>query len=143
MKTVVPPIPFAGSQLSENRDVCAFFNGDDEAYRVLLPFTKGGFECSDKAVHVVAPDQRPDHLRRFAGAGIDTMAAQQSGQFELRTNTKSCLQDRRFDLDRMLEVFEQVASGTAKGRFPLNRMAPDTDWAAELQLRVNNRVERS
>ena len=58
MKTVVPPISFAGSQLNEARHVCAFFNSDDEKYRVLLPFIKDGFECGDKAVHVVNPDQR-------------------------------------------------------------------------------------
>ena len=29
---------------------CAFFNSDDEEYRVLLPFIKEGFEYGDKAV---------------------------------------------------------------------------------------------
>ena len=66
------PIPFAGSQLGEVRHVCAFFNSEDEKYRVLLPFIKDGFECGDKAVHVVNPDQRHDHLERLAAAGIDT-----------------------------------------------------------------------
>jgi len=37
MKAVAVPIPFAGSQLGEARHVCAFFNSDDEEYRVLLP----------------------------------------------------------------------------------------------------------
>jgi hypothetical protein len=60
------PIRFAGSQLAESRHVCAFFNNDDEEYRVLLPFIKEGFECGDKAVHVVNPDQRADHLLRLA-----------------------------------------------------------------------------
>jgi hypothetical protein len=45
---VATPISFAGSQLSESRHVCAFFNSDDEQYRVLLPFIKDGFECGDK-----------------------------------------------------------------------------------------------
>jgi len=57
MKTVAAPIPFAGSQLRETRHVCAFFNSDDEEYRVLLPFIKDGFQCGDKAVHVVYPSQ--------------------------------------------------------------------------------------
>ena len=35
MKTVVPPIAFAGSQLNENRHVFAYFNSDDEAYRAF------------------------------------------------------------------------------------------------------------
>ena len=48
MKKTVAPIPFAGSQLGETRHVCAFFNSDDEAYRVLLPFIKAGFEVATR-----------------------------------------------------------------------------------------------
>jgi hypothetical protein len=44
MRAVAAPIRFAGSQLAEARHVCAFFNSDDEEYRVLLPFIKDGFE---------------------------------------------------------------------------------------------------
>ena len=117
MKKTVPPISLAGSQLGDVRHVCAFFNSDDEEYRVLLPFIKDGFECGDKAVHVVNPAQHHDHLRRLAAAGIDTAAAQDSGQFELRTSAEAYLRDGRFDQDRMLEVFEQLASGTAERRF--------------------------
>jgi hypothetical protein len=58
MKTAVPPIPFAGSQLDEVRHVCAFFNSDNEQYGVLLPFIKDGFAQGDKAVHVVHPERR-------------------------------------------------------------------------------------
>jgi len=36
------------SQLDEVRHVCAFFNSDNEKYRVLLPFVKDGFKCGDK-----------------------------------------------------------------------------------------------
>src|SRR6266705_2989700 len=113
MKKTVAPIPFAGSQLGEARHVCAFFNSDDEEYRVLLPFIKDGFECGDKAVHVVNPGQHHDHLQRLAAVGIDPSAAQQSGQLELRTNTETYLREGRFDQDRMLEAFEQMASGNA------------------------------
>jgi hypothetical protein len=69
MKKTTAPISLAGSQLGEVRHVCAFFNSDDEEYRVLLPFIKDGFECGDKAVHVVNPDQRHDHLQRLAAVG--------------------------------------------------------------------------
>src|SRR5260221_2145284 len=131
MRRVAVPISLAGSQLDEARHVCAFFNSGDEEYRVLLPFIKDGFECGDKAVHMVNPDRRRDHLQRLAAVGIDTTAAQQSGQFELRTNTEEYLRDGRFDQDRMLEVFEQLASSNAKGGFPLSRIACRRDWAAE------------
>jgi hypothetical protein len=141
MKTVAPPIPFAGSELGEARHVCAFFNSDDEEYRVLLPFIKDGFECGDKAVHVVNPDQRHDHLQRLAAAGIDLGAAGQSGQFELRTNTETYLRDGRFDPERMLEVFEQLASGNATGGFPRSRIVCHMDWAAEGRLYTDSLVE--
>jgi hypothetical protein len=85
MKKTTAPISLAGSQLGEVRHVCAFFNNEDEEYRVLLPFIKEGFECGDKAVHVVNPDQRRDHLQRLTAAGIDPAAAEQSGQRSLHS----------------------------------------------------------
>ena len=80
MNKITAPMPFAGSQVDETRHVCAFFNSDEEEYRVLLPFIKDGLQCGHRAIHVVNPDQRQDHLQRLAKAGIDSAAAQQSGQ---------------------------------------------------------------
>ena len=83
MKMDAAPIRFAGSELRHSRHVCAFFNSDDERYRVLLPFIKDGFECGDRAVHVVGPAQQQNHVHRLASAGIDVAAARDSGQLEL------------------------------------------------------------
>jgi MEDS: MEthanogen/methylotroph, DcmR Sensory domain/Response regulator receiver domain len=77
-------------------------------------------------------------LQRLAAAGIDTTATRRSGQFELRTNTEAYLRDGRFDPDRMLEVFEQMASGTANGGFPLSRIVCHMDWAAEGRAHIDN-----
>jgi hypothetical protein len=141
MKTPLPPVSLAGSELGEVRHVCALFNSDDEEYRVLLPFIKDGFERGDKAIHVVNPDQRGDHLQRLSAAGIDTVAAQQRGQLDLRTNTETYLRDGRFDQDRMLEIFEQAASDDAKGGFPLSRILCRMDWAAEGRIHLDNLIE--
>src|SRR5580704_810511 len=135
------PISFAGSQLGENRHVCAFFNDDEEEYRVLLPFIKDGLKSGDKAVHVLNPEQHRDHLHRLAAAGIDPAATQQSGQLELRVNTEVYLPDGRFDQDRMLQVFEQLASGNANGGFPLSRICCRMDWAIEDKSHVDNVIE--
>ncbi len=140
MKTAAP-IHFAGSQLAETRHVCAFFNNDEEEYRVLLPFIKDGFECGHKAVHVVNPHQRSEHFERLVAAGINPAAAERTGQFELRTNRETYLRDGAFDKDRMLEAFEQIASGNAPGAFPLSRIVCRMDWAAEEQSCVNDLIE--
>jgi hypothetical protein len=141
MKKTTAPISLAGSLLGEVRHVCAFFNNDDEEYRVLLPFIKDGFECGDKAVHVVNPEQRPDHLQRLAAVGIDPAAAEQSGQLEVRINTEAYIRDGRFDQDRMLAAFEQMASGNAQGRFPLSRICCRMDWAIEDRSYIDDLVE--
>jgi len=141
MKSAPAPISLAGSQLGETRHVCAFFNSEEEEYRVLLPFIKDGFECGDKAVHVVNPGQHRDHLERLAAVGIDPAAAEKKGQFELLTNTEAYLRDGRFDQDRMLEAFERLASGNATGGFPLSRIVCRMDWAVEDRSHIDNLVE--
>jgi MEDS: MEthanogen/methylotroph, DcmR Sensory domain len=141
MKKVTAPIPFAGSYLDQARHVCAFFNNEDEEYRILLPFIKDGLQCGHKAIQVVNPDQRQDHLRRLASGGIDVAAAQQSGQLELRINTEVYLPDGRFDQDRMLAVFEQLASGNSNSGFPLSRICCRMDWASEDPSYVDEVIE--
>jgi hypothetical protein len=140
MKTTAP-ISFAGSQLAETRHVCAFFNNEEEEYRVLLPFIKDGFRCGHKAVHVLNPHQHGEHVERLVGAGIDPVAAERSGQLELRTNTETYLRDGLFDKDRMLQAFETIASGNAAGEFPLSRIVCRMDWAAEKQSYIDDVIE--
>jgi hypothetical protein len=141
MKKRAVPISLAGSQLGNTRHVCALFNSEEEEYRVLLPFIKDGFTCGDKAVHVVNPNQRDDHLQRLAAVGIDTAAAQRAGQLEIRASTDAYLRDGRFDQDRMLQVFEQLASGNANHVFPLSRIVCRMDWAAERPTHVDELIE--
>lgn len=43
------PVSLAGSHLGAVRLVCAFFMGDDEESRVLLPFIREGLSCGDYA----------------------------------------------------------------------------------------------
>jgi len=135
------PASLAGAWLGDTRHVCAFFNSDDEEYRVLLPFMTDGFACGDKAIHVVNPGQRDDHLRRLAAAGIDTAAAERRGQLELRPNADTYLQEGCFDQDRMLAVFEQLASGNARHGFPRSRIVCRMDWAAGSRVLVDNVIE--
>jgi hypothetical protein len=130
----------AGSQLREVRHVCAFFSNDEEEYRALLPFIRDGFACGDKAVHVVNPEQRREHLRRLTEVGIDTHAVQQSGQLEIHNNHEAYLRDGRFDPDRMLAAFEKMASGNVAG-FPLSRIVCRMDWVSKDRSRIHDVIE--
>jgi hypothetical protein len=141
MTRTAPAISLAGSQLGAVRHVCAFFSNDDEEYRVLLPFIKDGLERGDKAIHVVNPHQRNEHLRRLAAAGIDSAVAQQAGQLEIKINTEAYLRDGEFDQDRMLATFERLASGNAPGGFPLSRIVCRMDWVVGDKSRLENVIE--
>jgi hypothetical protein len=141
MKKNTAPIPFAGSQLDQTRHVCAFFNNDEEEYRVLLPFIRDGFQCGHKAIHVINPDRRQDHLQRLNAAGINAAAAQQSGQLDLRTNTGVYLPDGRFDADRMISVFEGIASGNSGAEYPLSRICCRMDWTVKDGSHVDDVIE--
>ena len=135
------PISLAGSQLCELRHVCAFFSTDDEEYRVLLPFIKDGLECGDKAVHVVNPHQHDEHLHRLAASGIDSTTALQTGQLDVRLNTEAYLRNGKFDPDRMLGTFEQLASGNANGGFPLSRIICRMDWVVGDESRLEDVIQ--
>lgn len=141
MSRTTSPISLAGSQLGEIRHICAFFSNEDEEYRVLLPFIKEGLEYGDKAIQVVNPQQRDEHLRRLASAGIDPAVAQETGQLEIKINTEAYLRDGKFDQDRMLATFEQLASGNAPGGYPLSRIVCRMDWVAGDQSRLQNVIE--
>jgi hypothetical protein len=141
MKKNATPIRLAGFELAETRHVCAFFDSDEEEYRVLLPFITDGFACGDKAVHVLNPGEREEHMQRLSAAGVDLLTAQRNGQFELRNNTEVYLRDGRFDQDRMLKVFEQLAGGDVKGGFPLSRIVCHMEWAIETGSHIQDVVE--
>jgi hypothetical protein len=141
MKKTSAPIPFAGSRLDQTRHVCAFFHNADEEYRVLLPFIKDGFQCGHKAIHVVNPDQRQDHLQRLTKAGLDAAAAQESGQLDVRINSDVYLPDGRFDPDRMISTFEQLASGNSGEQYPLSRICCRMDWTVKDQSHVDDVIE--
>ncbi len=141
MKGTAAPISLAGSRLDHVRHVCAFFNSAEEEYRVLLPFIKDGFDCGDKAVHIVNPDQQDDHVRRLASVGIDAKVAANNGQLELRANTETYLREGRFDQDRMLQAFEKIASSNVNGGFPLSRIVCRMDWVVKGGSYVDDVVE--
>jgi hypothetical protein len=56
MTAAVTPMSLAGSVVHDTRHICAFFNDEDEEYRVLLPFINDGLAVGDQAIHVVGAD---------------------------------------------------------------------------------------
>ena len=60
---------------------------------------------------------------------------------KLLINMEGYLRGGRFDQDRMLEAFEQLARGSSKGGFLLSRICCRMDWAVEDRSYVDELVE--
>jgi hypothetical protein len=131
MTSTMTPISLAGSELGDARHVCAFFKSRDDEYRVTLPFIRDGFECGDKAIHIVDTSRRADHVRRMESCGIDTASALRSGQYELYDWSDSFLSEGPFDIDRQLAVLESVLEKARQQGFPRLRYVAHPQWAFE------------
>jgi hypothetical protein len=134
-------IRLAGSLLGERRHICAFFNSRDDEYRVTLPFIKDGIDCGDKAFHIVGSARRQDHLRRLAAAGIDTLTARETGQFELLDWGETYLAGGCFDSDRWLALVEEMFATRPCDGLPLSRVVAHMEWALEARLGVEQLLE--
>lgn len=125
------PVSLGRSSLGQERHVCAFFSDDSEAYAVLLPFIREGFDCGHKALHVVSAGREAHHLEHLSSVGIDSAAALSSGQLDVRIASDVYLAGGRFDQARMLQFFEEMAAASAGTGFALNRIVCNMDWAVD------------
>ncbi len=142
MSSKAAPIHFAGSQFGDQRHVCAFFRNPEEKYRMLLPFIKDGFDCGDRAFHVVDPDRRAEHLQRLESAGIDTARAESSGQLKVCGWDEAHIDPTgRFDQYRMISLIEEeLKLGTTQG-FTVSRSIGHMEWALDEPPGVDDLVE--
>ena len=134
-------VQFAGGNLGGHRTICAFFNNIDEEHRVLRSFFKDGFDRGEKATHIVDPEQRGEHLKRLAEAGINVQQAMDTGQLELRPWRETYLRGDRFDQDAAVALIEEILQSGAAAGYPLTRLVAHMEWALLDKPGVNNLVE--
>jgi len=135
------PVQFAGRTLGRERHICALFNSVDEEHRVLRSFIKEGFDHKEKAVHIVDPEQRQDHLARLREAGVDVDGALARGQLEVRPWQEAYLRGDRFDQDAMLALIEELLKAGGAAGYRRTRLLAHMEWALSGKPGVNDLVE--
>ena len=135
------PIRLSGSALAGRPHICAFFQSEDDEYRVLLPFIKEGLELGEKAVHTVDPGRMDEHRQRLASAGIEVAALQKAGQLELRDWANTHLRGGQFDPQKTLSLFEGVVREAESKGFPLIRFVTHMEWALETKMDADELLE--
>jgi MerR family transcriptional regulator, light-induced transcriptional regulator len=124
-------VTLAGGALESRRHVCALFHTREEEYRTLIPFIREGFERGEKAIHMVDPALRADHLARLSAAGIDVRAAEGRRQLEVLPWTETHLPGGSFDgRATSARVREIQVRARAEG-FRSARLIGHGDWALE------------
>src|SRR6202047_2838803 len=122
-------LQFAGGNLGGQRHICAFFNSIDEEHRVLRSFFKDGFDRGEKATHIVDPENREEHLKRLAEAGINVQQTMDTSQLEVVPWTDAYVRDHRFDQNAMLATVEKLIESGAAAGYPLTRLVGHhMDW---------------
>ena len=128
MATTLQPSQFTGNSSMLRGHICAFFNSIDEQRRVLKPFITDGFDQQDRAYHIVDPEQREEHLRWLAEAGIDVRKATSTGQLEVRPWQDGPLRNVNLDPDTWMVAFEQVLELGSTG-YAHTRFVAQMEWA--------------
>jgi len=124
-------ITLAGGALESGRHVCALFHTHDEEYRTLIPFIREGFERGEKAIHMVDPALRADHLARLSSAGIDVRAAEHRKQLEVVPWTETHVPGGSFDGRATSARVRAMQMRTRTEGFPGARLIGHGDWALE------------
>jgi MEDS: MEthanogen/methylotroph, DcmR Sensory domain len=134
-------VQLAGSTVQRSCHACAFFHTRDEEYQVFLPFVKDGLHTGDKNFQLVEKGRLEERIARLKESGIDTAAAKQSGQLEIRLFEEAYLRGGRFDQHAMLALLEELLSAGRQQGFGLARVWANMEWALEDLPGVHDIVE--
>jgi MEDS: MEthanogen/methylotroph, DcmR Sensory domain len=134
-------VRLAGSVLDCRCHVCAFFHNRHDEYEVLLPFIKEGLDAGDRAVEIIDKHQRAERMQRLVASGIDTAAAMQSGQLDVRTWESTYLRPGHFDQYAMIGLLEEIATVGAGRGTGVTRLWANMEWALEDPPGVHDLVE--
>ena len=141
MKPSGRTVNLAGREIGCSCHACAFFHTDDQFYKVLLPFIRDGFTAGDRAVHIVDPAKREQHVKKLSAAGIDAERSQDTRQLEVRRWEEAYLREGHFDQDAMLALIQEVLEEGRRQEFPMTRLVANMEWALEDRPGVGDIVE--
>ena len=111
--------------------MCALFDGADDLYAQLTPFVAEGIGRGERAVHIVDPAKRNEHLERLRATGIDVDAAARRGQLHIRTWPGFYLVDGRFEPERSVRLLTVVLDEGRGFGYVATRAIGFMDWALE------------
>jgi hypothetical protein len=147
MKPETGPVDIAGEEITGPRHACAFFEGLEEEYDVLLPFTAACAKCADRCFHFLDARHKAERVRRLEQAGVNASRE----PVELRSWEETYLRGGRFVVAKLLEVTREVLErkdGACRARVWANMEWALQDVPLEQELieyenRLNPLIDRT
>jgi AcrR family transcriptional regulator len=121
----------ADTEIQGGGHVCGLFDGPDDLYRQLLPFVTEGIGRGDRAVHIVDPAKRREHLDRLAAAGVDVREALERRQLEVREWAEIYLLDGPSEPERTVRLLKALLDAGRPLGYPATRGIGFMEWALE------------
>ncbi len=134
-------VQLARSTVQSSCHACAFFHTRDEEYEVLVPFVQDGLDAGDRNFQIVDKGHLPERLTRLERSGVDTAAAERTGQLEVHPWENAYIRGGRFDQEAMLALIEEVLNAGKRQGFGLTRLWANMEWALEDLPGVHDIVE--
>jgi uncharacterized protein (DUF305 family) len=95
----------------------------------------------DKALDMLNPARRTEHVRRLTEAGMPVKRALGRGQLELREWQDTYLRTGRFARHDMIALLQEIAMAGEQRGTGVTRLWADMQWAAEESLDVRELVQ--
>lgn len=137
--TATKSVRLAGATWQCPCHACAFFHGEEDENRVLLPFVQDGFGANDRSFQIVDPAKRADRVRQLGSIGLDVEDAEASGRLQVATWNQAYLRGNRFDQDAMLALIQEVLG--QQHEYRITRLWANMEWALEDLPGVHSIVE--
>lgn len=115
--------------ISPGDHICVFYRGSTQRDDVLVPFLREGLLAGDKCICVM-DDHDTEPVTGPLAATLDVERSLSSGQFDLMASDDVYLSGGSFEMDRMLDFWEQgVSAAVRQSGFSFVRAVGEMTWA--------------
>jgi hypothetical protein len=118
-----------GVAITPGDHVCAFYRGPAQRDEILVPFLRDGIQAGDKCICVMDDPDTQRVLTPLAQS-VDVESSLRTGQLDLMGSDTAYLPNGTFEVDRMLDFWEQGVGGALRqSGFSFVRAVGEMTWA--------------
>lgn len=108
--------------------LCSIYETDVERDAVAVPFLRIGLGRGEKCVYLHSDGKWDDIARALSADGLDVQRFISNGALVIKSKDESYLRNGRFDVERMLGLWQDESAAAKSQGYSAMRGAGETDW---------------